>query len=208
VLYDARRPFEDRLFGPDHRSEVLIVTVPAASLLRAVPDPEAFCARPIPVSAAVARAIAALIRGAIEAQDMREAPDEADIVAYLSALLRMASGGGHGLARASLFGLLDAHLKINLAAMRPAAAIAAEFGISERTFHRVFAGRDTTFERRTAHLRIDRFRALLGARPDASIAALAAQCGFADAAHATRSFRAAFGITPRDFRSSALHSAC
>ena len=37
VLYDARRPFEDRLDGPEQRSEVLIVTVPAASLLRTLP---------------------------------------------------------------------------------------------------------------------------------------------------------------------------
>jgi len=34
VLYDARRPFEDRLFGPGPRVELLIATVPAASLLR------------------------------------------------------------------------------------------------------------------------------------------------------------------------------
>ena len=37
VLYDARRPFEDRLFGPEQRVELLIATVPAASLLRSVP---------------------------------------------------------------------------------------------------------------------------------------------------------------------------
>ena len=48
VLYDARRPFEDRLFGPEQRAEVLIATVPAASLLRSVPEAERLCAKPVP----------------------------------------------------------------------------------------------------------------------------------------------------------------
>lgn len=204
VLYDARRPFEDRLYGAEHRSEVLIVTVPAASLLRAVPQAEAFCARPVPLSATIARAMAAFIRHTIDASDWREMPEESDIIAYLSALLRMATGERHELKRSSLFGLLDAHLEGNIATIRTAEAIAAEFGISERTFHRVFSDRDTTFERRVAHLRVGRFRQLLRTQGHASIAALAAQCGFADAAHASRTFRAAFGLTPRDFRSNAI----
>ncbi|HLZ01645.1 MAG TPA: helix-turn-helix domain-containing protein [Bradyrhizobium sp.] len=206
VLYDARRPFEDRLYGPEHRSEVLIVTVPATSLLRAFPQAEQFCARPIPLSATVARAVAAFVRAAIDAPEPQAAEDEADIVDYLSALLRMANGGRHELARSSLFGLLDAYLKADIAAIRPVQLIAAGFGISERTFHRVFADRDTTFERRVLHLRAQRFRKLLCTQREASIAALAARCGFADAAHATRTFRAVFGMTPRDFRSSARHS--
>src|SRR5262249_52883574 len=201
VLYDARRPFEDRLYGPEHCSEVLIATVPAASLLRALPDAGALCARPTPLPPPVARAIAVFIRAAINTPDTT-APDEADIVAYLTALLRMANGDPHALARSSLFALLDAHLKASIAAIRPAEAIAAEFGISERTFHRVFADRDTTFERHVLHLRVELFRKLLCGRREASIASLAAQCGFADAAHATRTFRTFFGTTPRDFRAS------
>jgi AraC-like DNA-binding protein len=35
------------------------------------------------------------------------------------------------------------------------------------------------------------------------IARLAHQCGFADAAHATRTFKNRFGVTPRDFREGA-----
>lgn len=209
VLYDARRPFEDRLFGPEQRSEVLIATVPAASLLRAFPAAERYCATPIPLSAPLARAIAAFIRGAIQAPEAIGEPDEADIVAYLSALLRMAGGARHALERSTLFGLLNAHLAANIAAIRPAEVIAAEFGISQRTLHRIFADRDTTFERHVLQLRVSLFRRLLGnpSEREASIARLAAQCGFADAAHATRTFRAAFGTTPRDFRSSALGSA-
>lgn len=204
MLYDARRPFEDRLYGPDQRAEVLVVTVPARALLSAVPDAERLCARPIPLSTTLSRAVAAFIRGAIAAPDSPAGQDEADIVAYLAALLRIASGTGHALSRSNLFTLLEAYLKANIAAIRPPGAIAAEFGISERTLHRIFADRDTSFERHVLKLRVELFRTLLGggAPQSASIAELGIQCGFADAAHASRTFKASFGMNPREFRNS------
>jgi AraC-like DNA-binding protein len=203
MLYDARRPFEDRLYGPDQRAEVLVVTVPARALLRAVPDAERLCARPIPLSTTLSRAVAAFIRGAIDATESQAGQDEADIVAYLAALLRLANGTTHELSRPSLFALLETYLKANITANRPASAIAAEFDISERTLHRVFADRDTSFERHVLKLRAELFRKLLGggAPQKASIAELAIECGFADAAHATRTFKAKFDMTPREFRS-------
>ena len=205
VLYDARRPFEDRLYGPEQRSEVLIATVPAASLLHVFPDAEPLCARPVPLSGAVARAISAFVRTAVEVPEATPKQGETDIVAYLAALLRLASGSSHQLDRASLFGLLDIYLKVNTAALRSAPGIASEFGISERTFHRIFADRGTTFERHVLQLRVEQFRKLLcqTSLSRLSIASLATQCGFADAAHATRTFKTVFGVTPRDFRSSA-----
>jgi len=202
VLYDARRPFEDRLFGPEQRAEVLIATVPAASLLRSVPDAERLCAKPVPLSGTVARSIAALVRDAISLPEAPARQDEPDIVAYLSALLRLAAGIDHQLTRPGLFGLIDIYLRANIANVRSAPALAAEFGISERTFHRIFADRETTFERHVLHLRVELFRDLLRQKPvtGISIARLAHQCGFADAAHATRTFKNRFGATPRDYR--------
>jgi AraC-like DNA-binding protein len=206
VLYDARRPFEDRLFGPEQRAEVLIATVPAALLLRSVPEAERLCARPVPLSGTVARSIAMLFRNAISSPDAPARHDEPDIVAYLSALLRLAAGKSHQLTRPGLFGLIDTHLRANIAAVRSAPALAAEFGISERTFHRIFADRETTFERHVLHLRVELFRNLLRriSLAEIPIVRLAHQCGFADAAHATRTFKNRFGATPRDFRASAL----
>jgi AraC family transcriptional activator of tynA and feaB len=204
VLYDARRPFEDRLYGPEQRSEVLIATVPATSLLRAFPQAERLCARPIPLSGTVARAIATFVRTAIQSLVAPGERDETNIIAYLAALLRLADGASHQLTRSSLFRLLDTYLRANIAALRPAPAIASEFGISERTLHRIFADRGATFERHVLQLRVELFRNLLrqASLSDISIARLAMQCGFADAAHATRSFKNVFGGTPRDFRAS------
>ena len=202
VLYDARRPFEDRLYGPEQRSEVFIATVPAACLLAAMPQAEWMCAKPVPLSGTVARSIAALVRNVIVAADSGPAQDEIDVVTYLAALLRLATGVAHELGRDALFAPLDAYLKANVAAVRPAHSIAAEFGVSERTLHRIFSDRGTTFERHVLHLRAGQFRALLrqGSLQGMSIASLAMQCGFADAAHATRTFRNFFGKTPREFR--------
>ena len=204
VLYDARRPFEDRLFGPEHRAEVLIATVPAASLLRALPDAERLCARPVPLAGAVARSIAAVVRTAIAVPSGPTNRVGPDIVAYLSALLRIAAGASHQLSRPDLFYLIDGYLRTYIATARSAPALAAEFGISERTFHRIFADRATTFERHVLHLRVELFRHLLQqpSLANISIARLAHQCGFADAAHATRTFKDRFGATPRDFRAS------
>src|SRR3954470_12303108 len=205
VLYDARRPFEDRLFGPGQRVELLMATVPAASLLRSVPEAERLCAKPIPLSGTVARAIAALVRDAISRPNTPAKQNEPDIVAYLSAMLRIAAGANHELSRPCLFRLIDTHLRANIAAIRPAPALAAEFGISERTFHRIFADRETTFERHALHLRVELFRNLLrqDSLSDVSITRLALQCGFSDAAHGSRTFKERFGIPPRDFRESA-----
>jgi AraC family transcriptional activator of tynA and feaB len=204
VLYDARRPFEDRLFGPEQRAEVLIATVPAALLLRSVPEAERLCAKPVPLSGTVARSIAMLVRDAIALPDAPARQGEPDIVAYLSALLRLAAGTSHQLTRPGLFGLIDTYLRANIAAVRSAPALAAEFGISERTFHRIFADRETTFERHVLQLRVELFRYLLRqtSLSEIPIARLAHQCGFADAAHATRTFKNRFGATPRDFRAS------
>ena len=136
------------------------------------------------------------------ASDCDGTEGEADVVACLAALLRLATGAAHGLGRDALFAPLDVYLRANIVAMRSAQAIAVEFGTSERTLHRVFSDRGTTFERHVLGLRVERFRNLL--RQDnlrqSSIAALAMQCGFADAAHATRTFRNSFGRTPREFR--------
>ncbi len=202
VLYDARRPFEDRLYGPEQRSELFIATVPATALLRLVPEAERLCAKPIPLSGAVARSIAALVRNAVMMPGACPADGDVDVVACLAALLRLAAGTSHGLGRDALFAPLDAYLRANIAALRPVQAIATEFAISERTLHRIFSDRGTTFERHVLQLRVGLFKNLLrqdGLRAS-SIAALAMSCGFADAAHATRTFRTSFGKTPREFR--------
>jgi AraC family transcriptional activator of tynA and feaB len=204
VLYDARRPFEDRLDGPEQRAEVLIATVPAARLAAAFPQAERWCARPIPLSTMLARSVAALVRALLREPGVRcRYRIEADeIVAYLAALLRQGAGETHALSRARLFALVDLQLRRSLAQTHHPRALAAGFGVSERTLHRIFADRGTTFERHLLRLRVGHFGEMLRQPRCANvpIANLALACGFADAAHAARTFKAAFGATPREYR--------
>jgi AraC-like DNA-binding protein len=201
VLYDARRPFEDRLDAADGLAEVLIVTVPAPSLSGMVRDVDALCATPIPLRCALAHAVIALVRGAIRSS--RQQPDApVDVTACLAALLHVAQGRPHRLSRPDLFTLIDVHLQRDLAAAATPPVIAAQFGISERSLHRIFAAHDTTFERHLLRRRVEHLRDALR-RTDIPIGRLAHVCGFADAAHAARSFRRAFGVTPRDYRAAA-----
>jgi AraC family transcriptional regulator, positive regulator of tynA and feaB len=205
VLYDARRPFEDRLDGPDHHAEVLIVTVPSQVLLRAVPGAEALCAVPIAAASVITRSIMKLLRSALSHPRSERGPLETHtIVAYLAAVLLQATGRKLALARTELFPLVDIHLRNNLMRTPGPVVLAAEFGISERTFHRIFADCDTSFERYMLRLRVERFRQMLSTRTlaDVPIATLALDCGFADGAHATRTFKTFYRLTPREFRTS------
>jgi AraC-like DNA-binding protein len=210
VLYDARRPFEDVLDRcSGHDAEVLMVTVPAALLLEALPGAERLCAEPLPLSGAVGcattRHLHAMVLGPASRLRQR-APVEDDIVAYLGALLRLATGGTLALSRGHLFSLLDVHVRQALGEAHSPEGLAMLFGISERTLHRIFADEHTTLERHVLRLRAERLRELLS-QPrfsQVSIGRLAIECGFADAAHASRAFRTFFDETPRDYRSRTL----
>ena len=104
VLYDARRPFEDRLFGPEQRAELLIATVPAASPVAGRSRSGAAMRKTRPLVRARLRA--RLRPGYATRSLCRSAPakqSEPDIVAYLSAMLRLAAGASHELSRPGLF---------------------------------------------------------------------------------------------------------
>ncbi|GAA4839750.1 helix-turn-helix domain-containing protein [Actinomycetospora corticicola] len=78
-------------------------------------------------------------------------------------------------------------------------AAAAALGVSVRTVNRLYRETGETFTTVLRARRLARVRADLLAG-DATVAALAARWGFFDASHLTRSFRAAYGCSPRDYR--------
>ena len=149
ILYDARRPFENGLEGAGNRAEVLMVAVPASALLETLPDANDLCATRIPLLGMLPRSIMSLVRAEVEPRESsaRARPDSVDFVLHLAALLRHARGRAHGLSRSSLFTLMDALLRCDLGAVASPPSCAVQFGISERTFDRIFADRGTTFER-------------------------------------------------------------
>ncbi|MFH8986305.1 AraC-like ligand-binding domain-containing protein [Streptomyces varsoviensis] len=81
-------------------------------------------------------------------------------------------------------------------------AIAAAHFVSTRYLHKLFRAQGTTVSswvraRRLEHCRRDLRDPLQAHRP---VGAIASRWGFADAAHFSRSFRAAYGASPREFR--------
>ncbi|MGP3976590.1 helix-turn-helix domain-containing protein [Streptomyces sp. 8N114] len=85
-------------------------------------------------------------------------------------------------------------------------AVAAAHHISTRSLHRLFQSQGCTVSSWIRRQRLNRARRDL-ADPqlgDHTIQAVAATWGFPRAADFTRTFRAAYGITPQDFRSEAL----
>lgn len=81
------------------------------------------------------------------------------------------------------------------------ATVAQLFAISVRTLHRLFEAEGQSFARYLQSERLSRARALIERdAPTSSLTQIALDCGFSDASHFSRSYRAAFGETPRDTR--------
>ena len=88
-----------------------------------------------------------------------------------------------------------------------AASCARAVGISERYLHKLFAQHDLRFSRTVLQRRLAAAHSLLEcpAYTSLSIASIAYQCGFKDAAHFSRAFRQRFGESPRQCRERAAH---
>jgi AraC-like DNA-binding protein len=83
------------------------------------------------------------------------------------------------------------------------AAVAEAQHISVRYLHKLFEGQGSTIGRWIQHRRLEEARREL-ARPgagDVAVSAVAKRWGFANATHFSRSFRAAYGMSPSDWRS-------
>jgi AraC-like DNA-binding protein len=85
-----------------------------------------------------------------------------------------------------------------------AEVIAAAVGVSVRYLHKLFACEPRTLMRWIRKERLTRIRNELAnnALSDHRIATIAYGWGFSDPAHFSRTFRAAYGVSPRDFRES------
>ena len=81
-------------------------------------------------------------------------------------------------------------------------SIAAAHYISKRHLHVLFRSADTTVSSWIRERRLERSRADLRdpALSDRTVAAIATRWGFSDAAHFSRVFKAAHGVSPREFR--------
>ncbi|MGV9451747.1 AraC family transcriptional regulator [Streptomyces sp. NPDC003635] len=99
---------------------------------------------------------------------------------------------------------VDAHLWDRR--LTPASVAAAQH-ISVRYLHRLFEGQGSTIGRWIQHRRLEEARRELArpGRADLTVSAVARRWGFASATHFSRSFRAAYGMSPSDWRDGRIH---
>lgn len=110
---------------------------------------------------------------------------------------------GHGRAlRASI----DRHVRANLGDPNiSVTSVAARFGISPRSLHKLYADGENTFAATVRRSRLHRAAELLRDPAVAvGIADIAARVGMRDAASFSRAFRREFGRSPRELRDEAL----
>ena len=83
-----------------------------------------------------------------------------------------------------------------------AAEIAHAHGISPRYLHAIYSANGTSCGRELIRVRLERAQRLLldSKEPGRSIDDIAWQCGFSDAGHFRRRFRALFGVSPSAMR--------
>jgi AraC-like DNA-binding protein len=78
--------------------------------------------------------------------------------------------------------------------------IATAHNISVRYLHKLWSTQPVSLAETIMGLRLGAAQRQLAHDPSAGIALVAHQCGFVDASHFSRRFRAAFGVSPRDWR--------
>jgi AraC-like DNA-binding protein len=84
-----------------------------------------------------------------------------------------------------------------------AARIANGIGISERHLSRVFAADGTSVPQYVLNRRLEWARALLARYGEATVAEVAARCGFGSTAYFSHAFKDRFGVRATDVRRSA-----
>jgi AraC-like DNA-binding protein/DNA-binding SARP family transcriptional activator len=124
----------------------------------------------------------------------------ADVLARLDG--RVARGRDHG---AALRMVIDRHVQANLGDPNlSVATVAARFGISPRTLHKLYADGEHTFATMVRSRRLERAAARLRDAADTrSIAQIAELVGLLNPASFSRAFRREFGVSPRDMRAGA-----
>lgn len=206
ALYDTTRPYE-LLFDAPFTHWVL--KVPRAEIRRRLGTPEALTAARVPGAAPLGRLTRDFLAGFAALPATTSCSVQEQLAGQALDLLTMALAE-HVPARASqsayrtalaarMRGFVEQHLH---RADLDGAAIAGAFRVSARSVRDVFAVEGTTPGRYILARRLERARTLLAdpAQHQRAVSEIADAAGFADPAHFSRSFRAAFGQSPREAR--------
>jgi len=207
VLVDSSRPLRIRRSG---RVVVVTVRVPAGTMDEHLPDWRDRSCKPLDRS--MAAMVGALVRTAFEQMTSGTRSRSAIAAAILDLLAasddepdEVAPAPVPPIVRTIQTYLLGRLSNIELTPLQ----IARHHGLSERQLHRAFHAAGISLCHWIRQTRLDRCAAELAdpAMSHRSITSIAFDCGFNDAAHFSRIFRAEFDCAPREYRAAALAAA-
>lgn len=210
TLYDTARPYS-LAFDGDFRSLVLMfpsrmLDLPARSVAeltaRGLHEERGAATLLLPYLYALAQHPEAVTGSA----GTRLAGNTVDLVATLLAE-RLAITAGPDDPRRELFTAALQYIDDHLSSphLDPTRIAAAHF-VSSRLLHGLFREHGMSVATRVRTRRLERARARLAdpARTRQSVMSVAAECGFTDAAHFSRAYRAEFGCSPSQTRAACL----
>jgi AraC-like DNA-binding protein len=208
ALYHTSRPYHVRTHG-GHVNQALLLAFPRGLLPFTGRALEQSVARALPGTHGHGALVARFLSGLTEVTGSSSPADSVWLGITLTDLVTMLLGHHLDLAvppetgRRALLLRIHTYIQQNLSDHRLSpATIAAAHAISLRTLHRLFAEEDTTVAAWIRRQRLERsLRDLV--RPGSErgpIHATAVRWGFSDAAVFTRAFRAAYGMSPREYQ--------
>ena len=207
ALYDSTRPYQLTFDGPFQQ---YVLMLPGPTLRTAVRDTERLTASTVCGDRGAGHLMIGMIR-TLAAEIGTLAPESAVAVADSVTQILIAGLSALPAARRAPVSQLTAYHREQIKALvrlrlRDAgfgvAEIARQLRLSPSTLHRAWAGEvcslsDWIWSQRLEAARRDLGDPALAAR---SVSEIAFSCGFNDAAHFSRAFRARFGGSPRDLR--------
>jgi AraC family transcriptional activator of tynA and feaB len=210
-LFDSRHPLETQQLTT---TSAVYIRIPGAQLRAAIGAPEEFCAAPMDVRSGVGlvfyRHLQSIWRERANLPDGERVALSETLLDLFATLCRGSAGspppsmkpaGAQILERAVRY--IEAHL--GDPALSPE-RLAGALRISTSHLHSIARGRGPTIGRLILIKRLERCRSLLadGRQAGRRIIDIAFDCGFNDAAHFSRTFKAEFGLSPRSFRKQSL----
>ncbi len=205
MLWDSTRRMR---FRAPARLRKITLLLPQDLLLAALPDAADRVGEPVSLRDGAGALLLAQLRLLLRGDDLPAMQQPAVLHSALTLLGAafdpLAGHGSDGRDNAAaLRRRIMAHIRGRLddPALDPQ-GIADALGLSLRHLHRVFAAGGCTLDRWIWHQRLLRCRHDLSLAPaqTGSIAQIAFRWGFSDAAHFSRAFRRAFGVSPREWR--------
>lgn len=201
VLWDGAAPLDFEVAAPLHKLTLLI---PRSRLGQAVSGRRLAGARALDGRSAISGLVAGHLTtlGRVgHRMAPADAPFAADLVVDLLGRLLVPATGNRRQRDLPARVLKYVESRFDAPGLTPS-TIAAAFGVTPRYLHMLFAGSGTTVaahirNRRLARIRRDLADPRLMRR---SITEIVLRWGFNDAAHASRAFRRAYGISPSDWR--------